>query len=160
MHDLDTLSFSFSYSQSHSLFLLLTSSFANVQYLLPCYAEINLINSLQPHRFLSLLSFPCSKLDSPCVGMANFLMPKLKILDSICSIFQKLLSLLYVLGALSHGLETISITEIAKLKEMVQEKEKLIGLDVHIMDMEAQNMQKAKMTCKSGRTNPFKTPTH
>ena len=47
-----------------------------------------------------------------------------------------------VLGALSHGLETISITEIAKLKEMVQEKEKLIGLDVHIMDMEAQNIHR------------------
>ena len=45
-----------------------------------------------------------------------------------------------VLGALSHGLETISITEITKLKEMVEEKEKLIGLDVHIVDMKAQNI--------------------
>ena len=40
-------------------------------YLLPCYDEINLINSLQPHRFLRLLSYRMLSWIHSCVGMAT-----------------------------------------------------------------------------------------
>ena len=42
-----------------------------------------------------------------------------------------------VLGALSHGLDTIGKP---KLKQVMTGKQQLTGLDVHIMDMEAQNI--------------------
>ena len=42
-----------------------------------------------------------------------------------------------VLGALSHGLDTIGNP---KLKQMKTGKQQLTGLDVHIVDMEAQNI--------------------
>ena len=42
-----------------------------------------------------------------------------------------------VLGALSHGLDTIGKP---KLKQVMKAKEELSGLDVHIVDMEAQNI--------------------
>ena len=45
-----------------------------------------------------------------------------------------------VLGALSHGLDTLSFTEITKLKQVMKDKEELSGLDVHIVNMEAQNI--------------------
>ena len=44
-----------------------------------------------------------------------------------------------VLGALSQGLENISLTEMAQLQEMLQERTKLSGVDVHLMDEDAQN---------------------
>ena len=63
-----------------------------------------------------------------------------------------------VLGALSHGLDTIGKP---KLKQVMKAKEELTGLDVHYCGHgSTKYMQKAKMTCKSGRTNPFKTATH
>ena len=42
-----------------------------------------------------------------------------------------------VLGVLSHGLDTIGKP---KLKQVMIGKQQLTGLDVHIMDMEAQNI--------------------
>ena len=44
-----------------------------------------------------------------------------------------------VLGALSHGLDTIGKP---KLKQVMKAKEELSGLDVHIVDMEAQNIHR------------------
>ena len=62
-----------------------------------------------------------------------------------------------VLGALSHGLDTISFTEITKLKDMIKDKKELSGLDVHIMDMEAQNICRRQRQCASqGGQTPSK----
>ena len=59
-----------------------------------------------------------------------------------------------VLGVLSHGLDTIGKP---KLKQVMTGKQQLTGLDIHIMDMEVQNIHRRLRQCASqGGQTPSK----